>query len=130
MVCSIFIAPSFNSASPLFTRWPPSTRFASTTPGIGARNEPPASVCVLGSGSSSSACNRTTPLLVWTHHTRSGVVRLHALELLPEPRTQTDAGGSLRAPMPGVVLANLVEGGQRVNKGDALLKLGAMKMEH
>jgi acetyl/propionyl-CoA carboxylase alpha subunit len=67
---------------------------------------------------------------VWWVQTRSGVVRLHALELLPEPKTRADAGGSLRAPMPGVVLANLVEVGQRVNKGDALLKLEAMKMEH
>jgi len=67
---------------------------------------------------------------VWWVQTRSGVVRLHALELLPEPRAPADAGGSLRAPMPGVVLANLVEVGQRVNKGDALLKLEAMKMEH
>lgn len=67
---------------------------------------------------------------VWWVQARSRVVRLHALELLPEPRKPADAGGSLRAPMPGVVLANLVEVGQRVNKGDALLKLEAMKMEH
>lgn len=67
---------------------------------------------------------------VWWVQTRNRVVRLYALELLPEPRTPADAGGSLRAPMPGVVLANLVEVGQRVNKGDALLKLEAMKMEH
>ncbi|MDQ6644748.1 MAG: acetyl-CoA carboxylase biotin carboxyl carrier protein subunit [Chloroflexota bacterium] len=52
------------------------------------------------------------------------------LELLPEPQAPADAGGLLRAPMPGVVLALLVEVGQRVNKGDALLKLEVMKMEH
>ncbi len=66
----------------------------------------------------------------WWVQTRSGVVQLRAVELLPEPKAPADAGGSLRAPMPGVVLAILVEVGQRVNKGDALLKLEAMKMEH
>ena len=55
---------------------------------------------------------------------------MRTLELLPEPKAPADAGGSLRAPMPGMVLAILVEVGQRVNKGDALLKLEAMKMEH
>ncbi len=62
--------------------------------------------------------------------TRAGMVRLRAVPLLPEPRPPADAGGSLRAPMPGVVLAVLVTPGQRVAPGDALLKLEAMKMEH
>jgi geranyl-CoA carboxylase alpha subunit len=66
----------------------------------------------------------------WWAQTRSGVVQLRAVELLPEPKAPADAGGSLRAPMPGVVLAILVEVGQRVSKGDALVKLEAMKMEH
>jgi geranyl-CoA carboxylase alpha subunit len=67
---------------------------------------------------------------MWWVQTRGGVVQLRALELLPEPKAPADAGGSLRAPMPGMVLAILVEIGQRVKKGDALLKLEAMKMEH
>jgi geranyl-CoA carboxylase alpha subunit len=66
----------------------------------------------------------------WWVQVKSGEVQLHTLELLPEPKVPADAGGSLRAPMPGVVLAILVEVGQRVHKGDALLKLEAMKMEH
>jgi geranyl-CoA carboxylase alpha subunit len=66
----------------------------------------------------------------WWVQEKSGEVQLHTLELLPEPKMPADAGGSLRAPMPGVVLAILVEVGQRVHKGDALLKLEAMKMEH
>ncbi|HCJ34335.1 MAG TPA: 3-methylcrotonyl-CoA carboxylase, partial [Ktedonobacter sp.] len=66
----------------------------------------------------------------WWVQVKSGEVQLHTLELLPEPKVPADAGGSLRAPMPGVVLAILVEVGQRVQKGDALLKLEAMKMEH
>lgn len=36
----------------------------------------------------------------------------------------------LKAPMPGMVLKVLVEQGQQVNKGDALLILEAMKMEN
>jgi acetyl-CoA carboxylase biotin carboxylase subunit len=62
--------------------------------------------------------------------TRHGVVRLRAQPRLPIPGSPADAAGSLRAPMPGKVLAVLVQPGQRVAKGDALLKLEAMKMEH
>jgi 3-methylcrotonyl-CoA carboxylase alpha subunit len=38
--------------------------------------------------------------------------------------------GSLTAPMPGRILAVLVEPGARVRQGEALLVLEAMKMEH
>jgi len=38
--------------------------------------------------------------------------------------------GSLKAPMPGTVVAVLVEPGQRVSEGQALLVLEAMKMEY
>ncbi len=38
--------------------------------------------------------------------------------------------GSLVAPMPGTILDLLVEQGQRVRKGQALMVLEAMKMEH
>jgi acetyl/propionyl-CoA carboxylase alpha subunit len=55
---------------------------------------------------------------------------LQAVSLLPEPGPVAGARGSLRAPMPGSVLAVLVEVGQRVEKGQALMKLEAMKMEH
>lgn len=67
---------------------------------------------------------------VWWVQTPSGPVRLQALSLLPEPKPAADAGGSLRAPMPGSVLAVLVEVGQRVTAGQPLMKLEAMKMEH
>lgn len=40
------------------------------------------------------------------------------------------ADGGLHAPMPGVVRAVLVEPGQKVEEGDALLVLEAMKMEY
>jgi geranyl-CoA carboxylase alpha subunit len=66
----------------------------------------------------------------WWVQTRAGVVTLQALPLLPAPTPVAGAGGSLRAPMPGAVLAVLVEVGQRVRQGQALMKLEAMKMEH
>jgi 3-methylcrotonyl-CoA carboxylase alpha subunit len=40
------------------------------------------------------------------------------------------AGGRLTAPMPGKVVAVMVEGGQEVKKGDPLVIMEAMKMEH
>lgn len=66
----------------------------------------------------------------WWVHTPSGIVVLQAKSLLPTPKNSAPAGGSLRAPMPGSVLAVLVEVGQSVSKGQALIKLEAMKMEH
>ena len=41
-----------------------------------------------------------------------------------------EVGGQLRAPMPGSVVQVMVEAGQTVKKGQALLILEAMKMEH
>ncbi len=40
------------------------------------------------------------------------------------------AGGALTAPMPGKVVAVLASAGQQVKKGDALVIMEAMKMEH
>ncbi len=66
----------------------------------------------------------------WWVKTQSGIVRLDEVALLPEPQRAAGAGGSLRAPMPGTVLAVLVEVGQTVVEGQSLMKLEAMKMEH
>jgi len=65
----------------------------------------------------------------WWAHTARGTSRLEALPLLPEPR-RAAGGGSLRAPLPGVVRAVLVAPGQPVAAGEPLLKLEAMKMEY
>jgi 3-methylcrotonyl-CoA carboxylase alpha subunit len=42
----------------------------------------------------------------------------------------TAAGGGLEAPMPGVITRVLVSAGERVTRGQPLLALEAMKMEH
>jgi geranyl-CoA carboxylase alpha subunit len=49
---------------------------------------------------------------------------------LPEPDERREGQGSLRAPMPGYIRAVLATPGQQVHKGETLLILEAMKMEH
>ena len=66
----------------------------------------------------------------WWAQTADGPLRITPLPLLPEPRRAAGAGGSLRAPLPGTVLAVLVEVGQSVVEGEPLVKLEAMKMEY
>ncbi len=66
----------------------------------------------------------------WWVASAEGNMVVTPLSLLPKPAVAADAGGSLRAPMPGVVLAVMVQVGQVVEKGQGLLKLEAMKMEH
>ncbi|MFD9943406.1 biotin carboxylase N-terminal domain-containing protein [Nonomuraea sp. NPDC059023] len=58
-----------------------------------------------------------------------GSARLTPLPRLPEP-VEHVAPGSLLAPMPGSVLRVEVEPGDRVTKGQVVLVLEAMKMEH
>jgi biotin carboxyl carrier protein len=50
-------------------------------------------------------------------------------EAAGRPRAARAGADHLEAPMPAKVTAVLVEAGQRVRKGDVLLKLEAMKME-
>jgi 3-methylcrotonyl-CoA carboxylase alpha subunit len=55
----------------------------------------------------------------------------HRLELKEfETVADEEAGGSLTAPMPGNVVQVLVKAGQRVGKGQPLMIIEAMKMEH
>ena len=56
--------------------------------------------------------------------------RLTWLSPLPEPNERREGQGSLRAPMPGYIRAVLAAPGQQVHKGETLLILEAMKMEH
>lgn len=53
------------------------------------------------------------------------------LERASQARARGGAeGGSLEAPMPGVVTRVMVQGGDEVKKGQPLLAIEAMKMEH
>lgn len=65
----------------------------------------------------------------WLIHSNNGDLRL--TELPRYPSTNSDeSGGGLTAPMPGSVLATQVVAGAAVAKGDLLVILEAMKMEH
>ncbi len=55
---------------------------------------------------------------------------LHYNDALAHAGEAEAEGGRLTAPMPGKIVAVLVENGQEVKKGQALLIMEAMKMEH
>ena len=63
-------------------------------------------------------------------HSLEGSYRLQWQDPLPRPQVSKDVQGSLRAPMPGQVIAVQVETGQQVTAGTTLMILEAMKMEH
>jgi propionyl-CoA carboxylase alpha chain len=65
----------------------------------------------------------------WFVHTREGDVTVEELPRFTLPGADEFQGG-LTAPMPGKVLATHVEVGSAVEKGQLLLILEAMKMEH
>jgi propionyl-CoA carboxylase alpha chain len=54
---------------------------------------------------------------------------LHELPRFPVPET-VSAAGSLLAPMPGIVISVLVGVGEVVERGQPLILIEAMKMEH
>jgi propionyl-CoA carboxylase alpha chain len=62
-------------------------------------------------------------------HSALGSSELHEVPRFPPPAREEIRGGC-RAPMPGKILAVRVEPGQAVHKGDTLVILEAMKMEH
>ena len=62
-------------------------------------------------------------------HSTLGTSELHEVPRFPPPAREEVRGGC-RAPMPGKILAVRVEAGQAVRKGETLVILEAMKMEH
>jgi geranyl-CoA carboxylase alpha subunit len=67
---------------------------------------------------------------MWWLHVGGASYALQWQTPLPLPNNRADSEGALHAPMPGKVTAVLVEVGQQVKKGQTLLTLEAMKMEH
>jgi propionyl-CoA carboxylase alpha chain len=65
---------------------------------------------------------------VWVH-SQLGTSELREVARLPEAEP-AQAHGGCRAPVPGRVLAVFVEVGAKVTRGDVLVSLEAMKMEH
>ena len=65
----------------------------------------------------------------WLVHGPQGDVELRELPRFPVAGLETVAGG-LTAPMPGKVISTHVAVGDRVESGQLLLVLEAMKMEH
>ena len=59
-----------------------------------------------------------------------GQISLKYRGLTTDVEAEAGAGGSLVAPMPGKVIALLVEKGSQVRQGQPLLVMEAMKMEH
>lgn len=65
----------------------------------------------------------------WLVHGDSGDLVLNEAPRYPDSRG-VDTGGGLTAPMPGAVLTTEISAGAKVAKGDLLVILEAMKMEH
>jgi propionyl-CoA carboxylase alpha chain len=65
----------------------------------------------------------------WFVHGPHGDLELHEVSRYPDTKAEGLSGG-LKAPMPGVVLSTAVTAGETVSKGQLLLVLEAMKMEH
>jgi acetyl/propionyl-CoA carboxylase alpha subunit len=63
-------------------------------------------------------------------HCAAGTFHLEWMSPIPAGRQAEETEGSLRAPMPGQVIRVHVTDGQAVAKGDILLVIEAMKMEH
>jgi propionyl-CoA carboxylase alpha chain len=62
-------------------------------------------------------------------HSSLGTSMLEEVPRFPSSQSE-DAGGGCRAPMPGKILAVRVAVGDTVSKGQVLVILEAMKMEH
>nr|MBA3477411.1 biotin/lipoyl-binding protein [Lautropia sp.] len=69
--------------------------------------------------------HETLHLFTATRH-----LRLEYVDKLAHAGEAAQEGGRLTAPMPGKVIALLVRAGSTVSKGDPLLVMEAMKMEH
>ncbi len=86
-------------------------------------NEVPYEVEISGGGG-------TTPQAVPTAATPPPSPAPAAAPSTPAPSPAAGASGELRAPMPGLIIEVLVKVGDRVNAGDKVMRIEAMKMEN
>jgi len=70
---------------------------------------------------------RAEQVHVFTSH---GATQIRVIDLLDHAGDSQGEGGRLTAPMPGKVLSFAVKAGDKVQKGQALAVMEAMKMEH
>src|SRR5205085_11742606 len=67
----------------------------------------------------------------WDHvFTADGAAQILSIDLLAHAGEGAHEGGRLTAPMPGKVVSFSVKAGDKVAKGQALVVMEAMKMEH
>ncbi|MBS28457.1 MAG: 3-methylcrotonyl-CoA carboxylase [Alphaproteobacteria bacterium] len=91
---------------------------------------------VLPDGTDAGLPAAPTPWRTFQHgHTLYAVqagtqVRLDRIVPVEEAESRSGAAGGLNAPMPGKVVRVMVEAGDQVQQGQALMVLEAMKMEH
>ena len=69
-------------------------------------------------------------VFVWSAGSSFELRRVSSARPLARRRMGGDASAGLVAPMPGRIRRTLVEAGQEIAKGDVVLVLEAMKMEH
>ena len=124
-----------------FDRGAPSVAWVSSPPEQGQRADEPRSVAlaeVRGSGETiearSGSHRQRARFLLEPGRVHLWFDAVHQVFEIDDPRTHaftaTHAAGGLTTPLPGVVVAVNVEVGQTVRRGETLMVIEAMKMEH
>ncbi|MBT8219589.1 MAG: ATP-grasp domain-containing protein [Bacteroidia bacterium] len=86
-------------------------------------------VCIEMEGVQSTYHVFQNDMTLYIHGDDIGNIRLEKIERLPLPEKEIMKGG-YSAPMPSQIIKILVEEGQKVEAGDALLIISSMKMEN
>ena len=101
------------------------TRTVRVDPGSSLRDRPPA-VRISGGADRIGYLDRDEDIVVFV----DGLSTLVSLGTAQEAAVDAAASGQIASPMPGRIVAVQVKAGERVAKGQPLLSVEAMKMEH